>query len=106
MEEKFVETLYTCGKSALNAVLLLQEDGQMVIRDEAGSEVFVDKWYTPQKAKECFHDLYLYGKEDLLDEYSWNEMEKEKAASQDRKANYRDEEYLTFCSSIQKLLVQ
>jgi len=101
-----METLYKCGKPAHCAALMLLDDGRMVIRDDVGLQVFVHPSFTPQSAIETLRDIYLFAKEYLLDEYSWNEMEKEKAASQDRKANYRDEEYLTFCSSIQKLLVQ
>jgi len=96
-----METWYTCGESAFHAALMLQEDGQMVIRDEAGSEVFVYSSFTPQKAREVLRDIYLFVKDDLMEEYSWNEREKADAASQGRKANFRDEAYYIFWRSLE-----
>jgi len=104
MEEPVVETLFICGKSVLHAALILNEDGGMVIRDEAGSEFIVDKSFTPQKAREVLRDMYVFARDNLLDEYSWNEREKVDAALQGRKANRRDEARLIFWGAIEKCL--
>jgi len=54
-----VETLYTCGRAAKYATLLLQEDGLMMVRDDAGGILFVYKSFTPQKAIEVLSSFDL-----------------------------------------------
>jgi len=99
-----VETLYTCGKSARYATLMLLEDGRMVVRDEVGVEILVKQSITPKQAEGFLRDLYLSSKERLKAEDEWNETEKENAALQDRRANFRDGEYIIFWTFVQTFL--
>jgi len=59
-----METLYTCGRAAKHASLMLLEDGFMWVRDEAGGILFVFNSFTPQEAIEVLRDSDLFASQE------------------------------------------